>query len=201
MKNFVSGIVAGALIAIGGTVFLSVEEKPIGALFFAVALLCICFKGYSLYTGRIGYIAHSHTRGDFSALFAGLLGNIVGAVLCGIIISFAIPAVNTAAVSACDAKIAQPLLSALCRGVFCGILMYFAVSIFKENKTPLAIVFCIPVFILCGFEHSIADIFYFTAARRADVAALLFLIVVIIGNSIGSLLTAAADRIIRKDKA
>ena len=199
MKDFISGIVAGVLISIGGAVYLSVEDKPIGALFFAVALLCICYKGYSLYTGRIGYIAHSHTREDIRALVLGLFGNAVGAALCGLVISFAVPAVYDNAAGACAAKEALPLFSVLGRGAFCGVLMYMAVSIFKEKKTPLAIIFCIPVFILCGFEHSIADIFYFAAARICNASSLVFLLVVLIGNSISSLLVAAADRVIRKN--
>ena len=42
-------------------------------------------------------------------------------------------------------------------GVLCGILMYTAVWVYKQKNTAAAIFFCVPVFILAGFEHSIAD--------------------------------------------
>lgn len=62
MKNVVStlrlSVCAGLLIAIGGSVFLSCENRYIGAMLFSVALLCICYRGYYLYTGKIGLCRH-----------------------------------------------------------------------------------------------------------------------------------------------
>ena len=69
--------------------------------------------------------------------------------------------------------------------------MYLAVSIYRDNKTPLGILFCIPVFILSGFEHSIADMFYFAASGIVSVKAFAFLWIVILGNSIGGMLLPA----------
>ena len=47
---------------------------------------------------------------------------------------------------------------------------------------------CIPAFILSGFEHSIADIFYFASSGMVSGEAFLYLIMIIIGNSIGGLI-------------
>ena len=50
------------------------------------------------------------------------------------------------------------------------------------------ILFCIPVFILSGFEHSIADMFYFSLAGTVfQGRSLLFLLLVVLGNSLGGL--------------
>lgn len=57
MKDLFYGICAGILIGIGGAVFLASENRVIGAILFSVALICICAKGYSLYTGKVGYLA------------------------------------------------------------------------------------------------------------------------------------------------
>ena len=51
MKTFISGIMSGLLVSIGGTVFLACDSRYVGAVMFAVALLCICYKGYYLFTG------------------------------------------------------------------------------------------------------------------------------------------------------
>ena len=74
------------------------------------------------------------------------------------------------------------------RAVFCGVLMYLAVQIFKEKKTPIGIIFCIPVFILSGFEHSIADMFYFGASGIFSIKVLSFELAAVLGNSVGSLI-------------
>lgn len=62
LKNFLSSVCAGVLISIGGCVFLACKNRYVGAVLFSVALLCICLKGYALYTGRVGYIIESHKR-------------------------------------------------------------------------------------------------------------------------------------------
>ena len=65
--------------------------------------------------------------------------------------------------------------------------MYTAVEIFKEKKTPLGIIFCIPVFILCGFEHSIADMFYFGASGIFNAKIITFELATVLGNTVGGL--------------
>ena len=79
--------------------------------------------------------------------------------------------------------------------IFCGFLMYLAVSIFRDKKTPIGILFAIPVFILSGFEHSIADMFYFAASGMVSLRAFFFLWVVILGNSVGGMLLPALQKI------
>jgi formate/nitrite transporter FocA (FNT family) len=66
-------------------------------------------------------------------------------------------------------------------------MVYLSVCIYRDQKSPLGILFCIPTFILSGFEHSIADMFY-VFAGRISVAALVFLAAVLIGNVVGGLL-------------
>ena len=188
LKNITSGLSAGILISIGGAVFLSCDSRYVGALLFTVALLCICYRGYALYTGRVGYLVESHKKEDVSSLFLGLLGNTVGTVVCGYAIRYAIPATGEAARVLCDAKLLQAWPSTLIRAIFCGVLMYLAVSIFRERGTALGILFCVPVFIIAGFEHSIADIFYFAASGLVSAQACGFIWIVILGNSVGAMI-------------
>ncbi|MBQ9031671.1 MAG: formate/nitrite transporter family protein [Parasporobacterium sp.] len=185
---FISGIAAGILISIGGTIFLSCDIRYIGALLFSVALLCICYKGYSLFTGKIGFIPEKHDKEAFSVLLLGLLGNAAATVVCGFVIRAALPAVKEAAFTICSAKLEQSFGSALVRGIFCGILMYLAVSIYRDKKTIAGIVFCIPVFILCGFEHSIADMFYFAASGIVSLKAFGYIWLIIVGNAVGGMI-------------
>lgn len=192
LKRIINGISAGILISIGGSVFLKCDNKYAGAVFFSVALLCICWKGYSLFTGKVGYLPEKCGKDEISVLLLGLLGNLIGTVLCGYMVTLAIPEIGEAAKTLCEAKLAnQTFLSTLVRGIMCGCLMYLAVSIYRDKKTPLGILFCIPVFILSGFEHSIADMFYFAASGIVSLRACGFLWTVILGNAIGAIILCA----------
>ena len=164
LKKILSGISAGVCICLGGAVFLACENRIAGAILFSVALLCICMKGYALFTGKVGYIPEAHDKDAVSLLLLALLGNAIATVAGGYLIALGLPKLKTAAETICLSKLDQQWWETLIRGTFCGILMYLAVSTYRDNKTPLGIMFCIPVFILSGFEHSIADIFYFAAS-------------------------------------
>ena len=188
LAKMLSGVSAGLLISVGGTVFLACDDKVVGAVLFSVALLCICYKGYSLFTGRIGFAIRDRSKDYFAGLLLGLVGNAVGTAAGGAAIRLALPSLIEKAQASCAARLEQTFWQTLIRAVFCGLLMYLAVSIFAEHKTPLAILFCIPVFILSGFEHSIADMFYFAVRGLPDLRTLAFIATVILGNTIGALI-------------
>lgn len=187
LKLIIDGIKAGIMIAIGGSVFLSCENRYIGAVLFSVALLCICLKGYSLFTGKVGYLPEKHDKEALKILLCGLLGNIISTISLGFAVSFANPALGETAKTICEAKLVQDPLQTLIRAFFCGVLMYMAVSTYREKGTLAGIFFCVPVFILSGFEHSIANMFYFGAAGMVNPDSMVYLLIVIAGNSIGGM--------------
>ena len=191
LKKTLSGLSAGILITIGGSVFLACDSRYVGAVMFSVALLCICLKGYALFTGKVGFMPEKHGREEFSVLLLGLLGNAIGTILGGYLIRAGLPALGDAAQQLCEAKLLQLPGQTFVRALFCGILMYLAVSIYRDQKNVIGILFCIPVFILSGFEHSIADIFYFAASGIVSMKAFGFLWMVILGNSVGGMLLPA----------
>lgn len=194
LRKIIDGMLAGLLIGIGGAVFLSCLGsgtelgKYVGAFFFCTALLCICIKGYSLYTGKIGYLISKHSKEDISVLLLGLLGNLIATVGVGYLLAWMFPSLKETALSLCEGKLAQGYGFALIRACFCGVLVYLAVDIWRTEKSALGVIFCIPVFILSGYEHSIADIFYFAASGIISLQAFGYLWIIILGNSIGSLL-------------
>lgn len=196
-RDLTLGVIAGLCIGIGGSVFLACCNdyagygKIVGAIMFSVALLCICFRGFALFTGKVGFLVVSHTKADFSAVLLSLAGNLIGTVLSGYAIRFALPALGEKALAICDGKLLQTFPETLIRAIFCGILMYLAVVIYRENKSIAGIFFCVPVFILAGFEHSIANMFYFAASGIVSLNAFVYLWVVILGNAVGGMLIPA----------
>ena len=187
-KNVPDGFLAGLMIAIGGSVFLACENRCVGAVLFAVALLSICMFGFSLYTGKIGFVVRDHSKSNVTSVVCGLLGNLIGTVIFGLLISYALPNLHEAALAACEKRLTQLPMQTFIRGIFCGVLMYAAVWIFREKSSISGILFCVPVFILAGFEHSVADMFYFSLAELFTLRSGVFILIVIAGNTLGGML-------------
>ena len=85
-----------------------------------------------------------------------------GGLPCGMPSSSAAEAADAVAA----AKLTQSFPQTLLQATLCGVLMYLAVTVRRDRSKVVAILFCVPAFILAGFEHSIADFFYFSAAAE-----------------------------------
>ena len=192
-KIFINALLAGLFIGMAGTVYLAVKNPHLGAFLFAFALMTILCYGFKLYTGAIGYLM-TQKRKDILAYLVTLvliwLGNLGGCFAVGSLVrcSRTFGKLDARAMAVCTEKLNDSPGSILILAFFCGILMYLAVCLFKEHKTPLGIFFCVPVFILSGYEHSIANMFYFGASGIVSLEAFAYIWVVILGNSIGGML-------------
>ena len=121
-------------------------------------------------------------------LVIGLVANLASTFLIGMLIRSVLPALSETAQKICEAKLTVPFFPVLVRGIFCGVLMYLAVSIYAEKNTVVGILFCVPVFIVSGFEHSIADCFYLGASGIFTLAVPAFIMTVVLGNTIGAVI-------------
>lgn len=200
IKGTINGVLAGILIAIGGSVFLACENRYVGATLFSVALLCICYKGYGLFTGKVGFLPEQHDKVAWTVVLTALLGNLIATCLFGWAVRYALPQLGDVAQTVCEAKLTQLWPQTAIRGLLCGVLMYLAVSIFRDHKTTAAIFFCVPVFILSGFEHSIADMFYFAASGIVSWQACGFLWCVILSNAVGGVLLPLLTMLTKEEK-
>ncbi len=171
-KCFASSVVAGMCIGIGGCVYIGCEVKWVGAVLFAIGLFTILTYGLDLYTGKVGY-ALENDRQYIVRLLVIIAGNFVGTLILGLMMPL-----EGAQVLAQKKLDDFRLLPVLFKGVLCGILMFIAADTFKNGKGPLATFVCVPVFILAGFEHSIADMFYFCSAGVYSVEGVIFIFTV-----------------------
>ena len=193
LKIFAGALLAGMMIAIGGAVFLALDNKVLGALFFTVGLFTICTCGFNLYTGKICYVFDNDKTYALS-LPVIWLGNLAGAVLVALLLSLTRqgPAFMEKAASMCEVKLNDSPLSIFILAVFCDILIYVAVDGYKNNPHEagryLALFFGVMVFILCGFEHCVANMFYFTMGQAWSAKAFLYLLIMTAGNSVGGVL-------------
>lgn len=76
--------------------------------------------------------------------------------------------------------------------MFCGILMYIAVNNLKKREDSiikyLSIFICVVVFILCGFEHCIANMYYISLAKVWSFKFAISMLFMILGNSFGEII-------------
>ena len=190
----IKGIYAGVMIAVGAVVLLSNSNNVLGAFFFSIGLLMICMYGMNLYTGKVGYVLVNKL--DYLIeLFISLIGNFIGTFVVGkLILLTRISNIAEKANKISMIKLNDTIPSILILSFFCGVLMYIAVNNYKKVNNDLgkylSIFMCVMVFILCGFEHCIANMAYFTIGGVWSLNALLYLLVMILGNSLGSIFIA-----------
>lgn len=203
MKCLVKSIIAGVMIGIGGTVYLSVENKVVGSVLFAIGLFAIVVYGFNLYTGKIGYLVTNFNFKYIKELVITLVGNFIGTFFVGFILRYTriYPLISEKAKALVDIKLDDNIISILILSFFCGILMYFAVNSYKELKDVgryIAIFLGVIVFILCGFEHCVANMYYFSVSSSWCLNGFLYLLIMILGNSLGGMLIPLCDKIIKK---
>ena len=198
MKKYIDyllkGIYAGIMIGIGGIVYLKVSNNVVGSFLFSIGLLTICMYQMNLYTGKVGYVLINKINYLYELLLS-LVGNFIGTFLVGTLINLTRGNdLYLKAKSIATIKLNDNLLSIFILSLFCGMLMYIAVNNYKNSKNEIGkyigIFMCVMTFILCGFEHCVANMFYFTAAKMISLKSLLYLLIMVLGNSVGSIIIA-----------
>ena len=189
-RVFLSAILAGMSIGFGGMVFLSVENRVVGAALFTIGLFMVCTFGFHLFTGKICYV-FENDAGFAVNLPIIWVGNLVGTgAVAGIAaLTRNAPALTEKAAALCSVKTDDSLLSLFLLGVLCNIFIYVAVEGFGKNRHEigkyLSLLFGVMVFILSGTEHCVADMFYFWMAGAWSGRAALCILAISLGNAVG----------------
>lgn len=190
-KCFVRSFLAGMAIGLGGAVLLGTmginpELKWVGAILFSIGLFTVFTFGLDLYTGKVGYMFDDKPWTYGVDLLIMLIGNFFGTMF----IAFCMPMADQFIPGFIDGRLAMldSPVTVVLKGIFCGILMFIAADVYKTKKSYLGAFICVPVFILAGSEHSIADMYYFCAAGAYSLEALAFILLVALGNAIGGVI-------------
>ena len=176
-------ILAGICISIGCVVNLRVGGVA-GAVLFAFGLTTVVYYGMKLYTGTAGLIRR---KGDWTMLALVLIGNIIGCLLTAWLIGYAQPDCIEPASSILAGRLAKGPWACFLLAIGCGFIMTTAVEFARKGKM-LPLIFGVPVFILCGFAHSIADAFYFLVSPTDQLLQTEVLVVYlseVLGNFVG----------------
>ena len=181
MKIFSSSILAGICIAFGGIAYLKVGGLA-GAILFTFGLLTVVHYKLKLFTGTAGFF---EIKKDLYNLFIIIFGNIVGTSIVALMVNVAIPTLVPVASEILANRMDNTILSTIILGAGCGFVMTTAVT-FGRNEKFLPLLFGVPLFIMCGFLHSIADAFYYAVAYASlTIKVIPIYISIVIGNFIG----------------
>lgn len=179
-----SSVLAGVCIGIAGFGYL-VTRDIIGSVLFAFGLLTVVGYKLKLYTGTAGFIQ----KGEVGTLLLILLGNIFGCLLVSLMARMSPFEIQASAQSVLEGRLAIGPLRGGALAIGCGFIMTTAVT-FARQGNNLPLLFGVPLFIVCGFPHCVADVFYyltvpfsFWAEHLGDI--LLFYVSIVIGNFIG----------------
>lgn len=158
-------IFAGVCISFGGTAYLKcLSMFPdiggfIGAVLFAFGLIVVVHNNHILYTGTAGFVY----KETWYRIPISIIGNFIGCVLFGLLIRYLQPSLIDVADNIINTRLENGLLKNGLLAIFCGFIMTEAVYHSKFNGGKyLPLLFGVPLFIVCGFVHSIADIFYYS---------------------------------------
>lgn len=228
--HFLKGILAGLAIGLGGFMYvlmtflfsgdLAELGKILGSILFAIGLFLVCTFYLSLYTGKIGMVFEGkQDKYFYISLPAMLFGNAIGAFAFGYICYCLFGLTGTglydSAVNAANARLTFNVWSdyvvTCIKSFLCGVCVYLAVKAFSLNRLrPLGIlllVFFVFVFVYCGFQHCIANMFYFGMANSLINAEggfcwqmLVNLALVILFNSLGPVVPVYLVKLIKKAK-
>ena len=162
IKLLRSSIFAGIAIGLAGFGFLAagIQSEVYGSLFGAVlfcfGLLTVVGYKLKLYTGTAGFIV----KGEVGMLAMVLLGNIIGCLCSSLLARVSPMDIQGAAQKILELRLRTGALRCGLLGIGCGVMMTTAVR-FGHDKNYLPLLFAVPLFIVCGFTHCVADAFYY----------------------------------------
>ncbi len=221
LLHFLKGMLAGLAIGLGGFLYIIMTfalhgeyaelGKILGSILFSVGLFLVCTFSLSLYTGKIGLIyEEKKDKVFYISLPVMLIGNAIGAFALGYICwaifrnTDVITYANAAATSRLALNSFMDYLTTAIKSFLCGLCVYLAVKAFSLNRLkPLGIgllVFFVFVFVYCGFQHCIANMFYFGMANAMEWNTLFNLLIVILFNSLGPVVGVLLVKLIEKAK-
>ncbi len=189
-KLFLLGILAGLFIGLGGVTANTAAHsmtnvgmaRMVSGLLFPAGLIMVILTGSELFTGNclipISVLEKRATLGGMVKNWVAVyIGNFVGSVLLAAgtayfgQMNYSAGGLATFTIKVAAAKCALPFANALVLGIFCNILVCAAVMMAVSGKALIgkAIGAYVPVavFVICGFEHCIANMFFVPAGLFA----------------------------------
>ena len=211
----VASIFGGIMVGIGGVgLLLSLATmegamgKLVGAIVFSLAMFVVTTFGLYLITGLSTRILTMRIKNLWS-LPVSLFFNLIGIVFAAVLVEFSHShgVVAEAARDLVFTKLCEHdwALHSLCSGVLCGMLIGLSVFLShytskKNLSATVGVVFPVFVFVFCGFDNSLANVFYIFACGEITWQSVIYCLISLIGNLIGGVLVSVLPLIKKKDE-
>ena len=194
LKPLLSAMLSGILIGCGCMIYMSSQSNVVGSFLFSFGLITIVLRGYLLYTGKIGYVWDKEILKLIPII---LIGNLLGTTMMACFVPET-SSLIAKSVALTEPKLLKSMWQILFDSVGCGAMMYLAVDGYKIKNNLLLLIFPVMIFILCGWEHSIADMVYLGCAGKLyTVEGMSFILFVALGNAIGALFFSGVHKVIK----
>lgn len=186
------GVLAGISIAVGAGAYL--VDPVIGCVLFSFGLISVVSNKWQLYTGAVG-AAQFSDKDYWINLGIMLCGNIVGATFIASIISIKGATVTAPATDIIISRLEYGWMKCFLLSILCGFIVDMGAGSARKDSVRfekyLPLLFGVPLFVLCGFPHSIADIVYimlcdYEVAFENAGSIIGIWISVVVGNAVGS---------------
>lgn len=180
-----SSVLSGIAIGIAGFGFLATGKDIVGAILFAFGLATVVHYSLKLFTGTAGFIQ----KGELGSLFLILFFNLVGCAVVGLMARCSPMPLQGTAQQILESRLSMGPLRGCVLSIGCGFIMTTAVTFARQDKM-LPLIFGVPLFIVCGFPHCVADGFYYLCVPLSFLSAhwlqvLVFYVCIVAGNFIG----------------
>ena len=203
-EKFISGVMAGAYIALGAMTYLSIPDSTVGALFFATGIFLV-FNFCNMLVTRVCPLTAATREYGAGDIAVAWIGNGIGAALVATIGHFCRFEAKIADKLApiAEGKLADTPLSLFIMGFFCAVFVSYAVLLGKKHAAgSFAQIFyvwlLITAFVFGGYDHIVANMYYLAAYSWAFGADWLMigkvLLFVTLGNLAAGLLIGFAER-------
>ncbi|MBN9647892.1 MULTISPECIES: formate/nitrite transporter family protein [Terrisporobacter] len=206
------GILAGMYIAFGGLANTIISQtlgnidpglaKFAGAAVFPVGLMLVVIGGAELFTGNnlmtLAVMNKKITVSQMSRNWSIVwVANLVGSLILALIVFYGGVLggdAGTKAIAIAEGKASLDVATLILRGILCNILVVLGVWLAAAAQDIVSKIFAcwfpVMLFVLCGFEHSVANMFFIPMGMllgaKVTMAALVKnLVFVTIGNIIG----------------
>ena len=173
-----SSLFAGILIGLGAFGYLALGGIP-GAVIFAFGLIGIVLTKTLLYTGQAGVLRNIW---DVTKIW---FFNILACVVIGLLVWYLGGEPVERAKTVVAGRLAVDPVRVFLKALGCGLIIDIACFAYIESWNILPLLFGVPLFILCGFYHSIADVVYIVAAGTWNNGLLLYYPLIVMGNYAG----------------
>ncbi len=205
LNDFIKAISAGIIVAISASSYLVIKDEIVGTILFTLGLFVIYTLNFNLFTGKIGFLLQDKNPLQLVIIWFGNLAGVLATTLCMLNTRLASTTqLIEKATAKVGTKLNDSLLSMFILACFCGMIMYIVAKSYKLTYNTnnavggyISMFLCVPTFLYLGFEHSIANMFYFSVAEMWSISAVINLLVVTLGNAVGAILISAFSLVLK----